>query len=255
MSAIQQQQLYRDPWFPLKQYTAARIALGRTGAAQPLQATLDFKLAHAHARDAVYSLLDKPLLHQQLDDLGVQYMWLHSKAADRHQYLQRPDYGRQLNEDSINKLRGLQSPASDVCITIADGLSATAVNCHAIPLLHCLIPLLRQSGLSVAPICIVEQGRVAVSDETGTILHARLSMILIGERPGLSSPDSLGVYLTYAPARGTTDERRNCISNIRPEGLHYDKAAEKILYLVKEALRLQLSGVQLKDNAGLLDIS
>lgn len=255
MSAIQQQQLYRDPWFPLKQYTAARIALGRTGAAQPLQATLDFKLAHAHARDAVYSIMDKPLLHQQLDDLGLQYAWLHSKAADRHQYLQRPDYGRQLNDDSINRLKGMQSSAADVCITIADGLSATAVNNHAAAVLRCLLPMLQQSGLTIAPVCIVEQGRVAVGDETGSLLHARLSMILIGERPGLSSPDSLGVYLTYAPARGTTDERRNCISNIRPEGLHYNKAAEKILYLVKEALRLQLSGVQLKDNAGLLDIS
>jgi ethanolamine ammonia-lyase small subunit len=140
----------------------------------------------------------------------------------------------------------------DVCINVADGLSATAIKRHALPLLSILIAKLKDAGYVLSPLCIVEQGRVAISDETAEALGARLSLILIGERPGLSSPDSLGVYLTYDPAVGNTDEKRNCISNIGPSALHYAAAADKIMYLVKESLRLQLSGVQLKDNSGLL---
>ncbi|HSF44395.1 MAG TPA: ethanolamine ammonia-lyase subunit EutC, partial [Chitinophagaceae bacterium] len=162
---------------------------------------------------------------------------------DRHQYLQRPDLGRRLNDQYVEELRSL-SGHYDICINVADGLSATAVNKHAIPLLSLLVPAMKLAGWSLAPVCIVEQGRVAVSDETGSLLNARLSIILIGERPGLSSPDSLGVYFTYGPAIGNTDERRNCISNINANGLGYEEAALKIMDLVKESLRLQVSGIK-----------
>lgn len=253
MSGLKKISIQQDPWSSLKEYTAARIALGKTGTALPLKALLDFKLAHAHARDAVYSILNKELFGRELTAMQLPYFVLHSRANTRHKYLQRPDFGRQLHSDSHKQLTTFDSNGYDIAITIADGLSATAVNDHAIPLVKILIPVLQQGNFRVAPICIVEQGRVAVSDETGFLLKAKLSLILIGERPGLSSHDSLGAYLTYEPTIGTTDERRNCISNIRPEGMSVEHAAEKIFYLIKEALRLKLSGVQLKDNMRLLE--
>lgn len=230
-----------DPWHELKAFTAARIALGRTGAAMPLQEVLRFKLAHAHAKDAVYSSLD-------INAFPWEINLLHSKAADRAEYLQRPDKGRQLNEDSR---RSLVPEHTDIAIVLADGLSATAINHHAVPVLTYLYPMLQEKKISCARIQLVEQGRVAIGDEIGELLGVKLVLVLIGERPGLTSPDSLGAYLTWQPRQGLTDEARNCISNIRPEGLSYKMAAEKIYYLINEALRLHLTGVMLKDNYSL----
>ena len=239
-----------DPWAALKEYTAARIALGRTGTAEPLQALLQFRLAHALARDAVYAVLDQQLLLQEIQSLHQAAFLLHSQAANRSEYLQYPDRGRRLHERSIAQLKEFNSTGYDVCLVLADGLSATAINNHSIRVLKLLLPLFESAGFSVAPICVMQEGRVAIGDECGYQLQAKLVAVLIGERPGLSSPDSLGVYLTYQPTPGLTDESRNCISNIRPEGLPYQAAAEKIFYLINESFRLQLSGVGLKDNAG-----
>ncbi len=244
----------QDNWQSLKTFTAARIALGSTGVAMPLKEVLDFKLAHAHARDAVYSLLNETDLVADLEAFQLPIYSLNSKASSRHAYLQRPDFGRQLNEISKKQLENANTAPADVAFIIAEGLSATAINNHANPLLQVLIPLLQQAGFSIAPFSIVHQGRVAIADEIGFLLEAQLSVILIGERPGLSSPDSMGAYLTYNPMVGLTDESRNCVSNIRPEGLGYQAAAEKIFYLINEAFRLQYSGVALKDNTGLLGI-
>lgn len=231
-------EIIADPWHQLKAFTAARIALGRTGTAMPLAEVLRFKLAHAHARDAVYSTLDIAALSDQPWEVNI----LHSKAADRSEYLQRPDKGRQLNE------RSLQAVNTDIGIILVDGLSATAINHHAIPVLNYLYPMLQAKKISCAPVQLVEQGRVAIGDEIGELLGVKLALVLIGERPGLTSPDSLGAYLTWQPRSGLTDEARNCISNIRPEGLPYKLAAEKMFYLINEALRLHLTGIMLKDN-------
>ena len=236
----------KDPWLALNKFTAARIALGRTGVSIPFRENLSFKMAHAFARDAVYTTLDKSLISEGLMELKQPFLLLHSRASDRVQYLQRPDLGRRLDDRSLSMLS--QHPGSyDTCINIADGLSAAAINKHALPLLSLLIPRLISSGISVAPICIIEEGRVAISDETGNALGAKLSIILIGERPGLSTPDSLGVYLTFHPQVGNTDHQRNCISNIGPNGLPYASAADRINYLANESLRIQISGVGLKD--------
>jgi ethanolamine ammonia-lyase small subunit len=243
-------QVQADPWASLKTFTPARIALGRTGTAIPLQEVLQFRLAHAHARDAVYSILDTDALIAQLQQLQLPVNLLHSSAADRQEYLQRPDKGRRLNTISTQTLSTIASNASQnsIAIILADGLSATAINRNAGPLLEILIPMLRSAGITTAPVSIVQQGRVAIGDEIGFLLKAKIVVMLIGERPGLSSPDSLGVYLTYNPQIGLTDEARNCISNIRPEGLSYQAAVNKLFYLIRESMRLQLSGVALKDN-------
>jgi len=239
-----------DPWASLKAFTTARIALGRTGTAIPLQEVLAFKMAHAHARDAVYSRLETSALQEQLQSFHLPVALLHSSAADRYEYLQRPDKGRRLDADSA----ALLTPATsqDVVFILADGLSATAVNVHACPLLQHVLPMLKATGISVGPLCLVRQGRVAIGDEIGALLKAKVTVVLIGERPGLSAADSMGAYITYGPQVGNTDEVRNCISNIREEGLQYPAAAGKIFYLLQEALRLKLSGVALKDNYGLL---
>ncbi|WPV66209.1 ethanolamine ammonia-lyase subunit EutC [Chitinophaga sp. LS1] len=243
----------QDPWASLKAFTTARIALGRTGTAIPLREVLNFRLAHAHARDAVYSALSVNTLQEQLQPFHLPVLLLHSKAGDRHEYLQRPDKGRQLDEDSIALLDKTDSRYlhKDVAIILADGLSATAMNVHTQPLLEVLIPVFKKAGLSLAPICMVQQGRVASGDEAGQILQAKVTLMLIGERPGLSAADSMGAYITFAPKPGITDEARNCISNIREEGLQYEAAAQKILYLIMEAIRLKLTGVALKDNTSL----
>ncbi len=241
-----------DPWAELKHFTAARIALGRTGISIPLKECLQFKLAHAFARDAVYSVLQTEVLTQQLQQFQLPVLQLQSQCTDRNQYLQRPDLGRLLNKASQQQIEETPATEGDIAIIICDGLSATAVNSHAFSLLSLLMPLFNQSSYSIAPITLVQQGRVAIGDEVGSLLKAKMSIVLIGERPGLSSPDSMGAYITYAPQKGLTDERRNCISNIRPEGLDFTSAANKIFYLISEALRLQLSGVGLKDHAGLI---
>ncbi|MCC8407968.1 ethanolamine ammonia-lyase subunit EutC [Mucilaginibacter sp. UR6-1] len=238
----------RSLWDKLKEYTSARIAIGRTGNSIPVQNSLEFKLAHAHARDAVYSKLDVEKLHHELEKHGLPIINLKSKADYREQYLQRPDLGRKIDDDAY-KLLEPHKGNYDIAIIIADGLSATAINQNTSPLLDVLIPAFALAKYSLAPLCLIEQGRVAIGDDVGSILNAKLSLILIGERPGLSAADSMGAYLTYLPKPGLTDESRNCISNIRPQGLPVHLAAEKIFYLIQQSLRRQLSGVQLKDDA------
>jgi ethanolamine ammonia-lyase small subunit len=252
MSSIKKYIVEEDNWQSLKAFTAARIALGRTGSSIPLKETLQFKLAHAHARDAVYSTLNETELINSLEQFNLPIHVLHSKAKDRHEYLQRPDLGRLLTDLSIGHLKD-SANGFDIALILADGLSATAINHHAVPLLQLLMPLLLQSNFSLSPINIVHQARVAIGDEIGSILKAKISLVLIGERPGLSSPDSMGAYLTYQPSIGLTDESRNCISNIRTDGLNYHAAALKVFYLIKESLRLKFSGVSLKDEQGLLN--
>ena len=241
----------QDPLQLLRAFTPARIGLGRTGSGIPLKAFQEFKLAHAHARDAVYSELHVEELGVALQQFNLPVLHLHSAAAYREQYLQRPDLGRKLDEASAEEIKNYHSPC-DVAIIIADGLSATAVNNNTIPLLQLLVPMLSEVKLQLSPITLVKQGRVAIADEIGYKLGAKLSMILIGERPGLSAADSVGAYITYAPKPGLTDESRNCVSNIRPQGLNSAAATKKIAYLIKEAIERKLSGITLKDNEGLL---
>lgn len=242
--------IQEDAWAALRAFTPARIALGRTGAALPLREVLDFRMAHAHARDAVYSLLDAEGLLRDLEPLGLPGYVLHSQAVDRHVYLQRPDLGRKLDAASTARLGDAGgAPAPDLSLIITDGLSATAVNRHAVPLLTLLVPALREAGIRLAPLCLLEQGRVAAGDPIGHLLGARMTVLLIGERPGLSAADSMGTYLTLGPKPGLTDESRNCISNIRPQGLPYPEAAERLLHLIGASMRLGLSGVGLKDQS------
>jgi len=240
----------QDPWSALRQHTAARIGLGRAGAAIPTGETLQFKLAHARARDAVHSIFDPLSLAKKIIVLHSPVMVLQSRARDRSEYLRRPDLGRRLCPESISQLEGLlpvEPPGYDLALVVTDGLSPLAIQRHAEPLLTRFFPHITAN--TVAPLCIVERGRVAIGDEIGHHLRARLVIVLIGERPGLSSPDSMGIYLTHHPRLGLTDESRNCLSNIRPGGLGYAGGAEKLAWLVRESLKRQLSGVHLKEEA------
>jgi len=241
-----------DPWAGLRAFTAARIALGRTGTSVPLREALAFRLAHAHARDAVYSTLDTARLLADLPALGLPVLQVRSQTGTRPQYLQRPDLGRRLAEASRAELAGQAAGPYDLALVLADGLSATALNCHALPLLRRLVPTLQGAGWQLAPLVLAEQARVALADEVGHLLRARLVLVLLGERPGLSAPDSLGAYFTHGPRPGLTDEARNCVSNIRPEGLGYAAAADKLFFLLQASWRRQLSGVALKDETGRL---
>jgi ethanolamine ammonia-lyase small subunit len=226
----------------LRSYTPARIALQSTGVSLATRPLLDFQLAHAQARDAVHAAIDTRMLCDELRRSGMKALSLESQAPDRATYLRRPDLGRRLSADSLAML----TPGEyDVAFVIADGLSALAVERHALRLLRALLPLI--AGWRVAPVCVVQQGRVAVGDAIGEALHAPLAVVLIGERPGLSSPDSLGVYITWGPAKGRKDAERNCISNIREEGLGYAAAAGRLHYYLLEASRLHTTGLALKD--------
>ncbi|MEG0862621.1 MAG: ethanolamine ammonia-lyase subunit EutC [Pseudomonas sp.] len=241
-----------NPWLELRRLTPARIALGRTGTSLPTGAQLDFQFAHAQARDAVHLAFDHQGLRAQLSERQRDSLLLHSAAADRDSYLQRPDLGRRLHPDSAQRLREhtQANPGGvDLAIVVADGLSALAVHRHTLPFLTRFAEQSAAEGWSTSPVILVEQGRVAVADEVGELLGAKMTVILIGERPGLSSPDSLGLYFTYNPKVGLTDAYRNCISNVRLEGLSYGMAAHRLLYLMREACRRQLSGVNLKDEA------
>jgi ethanolamine ammonia-lyase small subunit len=241
-----------NPWLELRRLTPARIALGRTGTSIPTQAQLDFQFAHAQARDAVHLPFDHVGLSSQLAERGRDSLLLRSAAADRHSYLQRPDLGRRLSDESAQALRDHASAnpgGVDLAVVVADGLSALAVHKHTLPFLTRMEEQTHVEGWSLSPVILVEQGRVAVADEIGQLLGAKMVVILIGERPGLSSPDSLGLYFTYNPKVGLTDAYRNCISNVRLEGLSYGMAAHRLLYLMREACRRQLSGVNLKDEA------
>jgi ethanolamine ammonia-lyase small subunit len=240
-----------DPLSFLKAFTRARIAIGSTGTSIPTKQSLQFKLAHAHARDAVYSAMDSEQLADNLMQFNLPVLQLHSRAESRAQYLQRPDMGRLLDEYSINRLTD-QITGDDVVIIIADGLSAMAIHENVLALLQLLVPKLLAAKLKVGPLCLVQQGRVAIGDPIADALNAKLSIVLIGERPGLSAADSMGAYLTYNPKPGLKDNSRNCISNIRPCGLDHAAAADKIFYLVQESFKRKLSGVGLKDNEGLL---
>jgi ethanolamine ammonia-lyase small subunit len=232
----------------LRDYTMARVELGRAGSSVPTRALLDFQLAHAKARDAVHLPLAVNSLALELKQQRLKSITLASAARDRDEYLRRPDLGRRLSPDSREQLAALGGDY-DAAFVIADGLSALAVHRHAVPLLELV---LRDLNWRIAPVAIVEQGRVAIGDEIGEVLGAQMVVVLIGERPGLSSPDSLGAYLTWQPRPGRTDAERNCISNIRAEGLSYAAAAHKLLFLMNESRRLKLSGVRLKENASLI---
>ncbi len=242
-----------NSWQELRQFTPARIALGRVGSSMPTDEVLRFGFAHALAQDAVHLPLDVATLDTALQVAGWQTLHVASRARDRATYLLRPDYGRRLSDASAAALVGHANKSCDLVLVAADGLSALAVQRHTLPLLEALRALLPVAW-SLAPIVIAEQGRVAIGDEIGELLRARIVVVLIGERPGLSSPDSLGIYLTFAPKIGRTDAERNCISNVRPEGLPYDAAAERLVWLLGEAIRAQLTGVGLKDRSDLLEV-
>jgi ethanolamine ammonia-lyase small subunit len=250
----------------LRALTPARVALPRTGITLATGPVLDFQLAHARARDAVHAQLQPASLLAALRSLPTPQppLLLHSQAAGRRIYLQRPDLGRKLDEPSLLKLREAAASsdphpdlapnrANDLAIVLADGLSALAVERHAIPLLQTLLdamPSVSSSPeqLRLTPICVVEQARVAIGDQIAHALHASLLIVLIGERPGLSSPDSLGAYITWQPRPGiTTDAGRNCISNIHAEGLSYPQAAARLLHYIRLARVQQTTGIALKD--------
>lgn len=232
-----------DPWQQLQRYTPARIALGRAGSSLPTQAQLDFQLAHAQARDAVHSRLEPNSLRAALETQGHQVLHLHSAAPDRQHYLMRPDWGRRLSVEALQTLEHYPEKGFDLALVIADGLSAKAVQDHALALIQALKPKLSEWRL--APIIIVEQARVAIGDAIGAALQAQHVAVLIGERPGLSSADSLGIYLTYAPRPGRNDAERNCISNVRPAGLAMADAAEQLYRLLRAARHYRCTGVAL----------
>ena len=228
----------------LRDFTNARVELGRAGDSVPTARLLEVRLAQARARDAVHLRMDSGSLVQEFAGYGWKSVVVQSQATKRDEYLLRPDLGRVLCEKSRDELGGLRLEMP-VVFCVADGLSAAAIHRHAAGLLRELGP--------VSPIVLIEQGRVAIGDDIGELVKAEVCVLLIGERPGLSSPDSLGVYLTYHPKRGRSDAERNCVSNIHDQGLSYEVAARAIFYLIDEARRLKLSGVELKERTGLLN--
>lgn len=237
-----------DPWRDFSTLTAARIALGRAGGSPPTRELLDFGLAHARARDAVWSPFDQGPLVSELEEAGIPLVLLNSAVSSRDQYLRRPDLGRRLSESSREELKRLasQQPACDLSMIISDGLSPQATR-HAVPIVLALRSQLLREGWTISPVAVVRFGRVAVQDEIGQRLGATLSLILLGERPGLGSPDSLGAYLVHHPEVGRTDADRNCVSNIRPEGLPIAQAIDALHFLLTQSRHRKLSGVQLKD--------
>ena len=238
----------QDPWLSLKQYTPARIALGRAGISLPTRASLDFQLAHALARDAVTLPLDFAGLEQRLNLQGYRTLSLQTRAENQSVYLQRPDLGRLLNASALDCLQHSAPVQTDAVVVVADGLSSTAIEHHAEPFLSILLPELQAIGYRLPPVSLVKHGRVAIGDAIAEHYAARLCIVLIGERPGLSSPDSMGIYFTYQARSGiSTDAERNCISNIHNNGLSNRQALKKLLFLIKSSEKLQLSGVNLKD--------
>lgn len=238
-----------NPWQRLSRYTDARIGLGRAGSSLPTARHLDFQLAHARARDAVHLPLDSETMMAALGERFPETLRLSSQARDRGEYLRRPDLGRLLSDESKAQLAAMSVEACDLSIVVADGLSARAIHEHATALLDRLIDPVRERGWHIGPVALVEQARVAVGDPIGEALGARMGLVLIGERPGLSSPDSLGIYFTWRPHSGRRDSERNCISNIRPRGQSFEAATKLLFYLLDEACRREVSGVELKDDS------
>lgn len=242
----------RDSWRRLAAMTPARIALGRAGSGLPTGEVLRFALAHAQARDAVHTPFDAAAVEEGIAALGFETMRLASAAPARDAYLRRPDLGRKLSPESRAMLEARGIGPVDLALVVADGLSSTAVHVQAVPFLAAFKARVAEAGWSIGPVVVASQARVALGDEVGELMKARAVAVLIGERPGLSSPDSLGLYLTFAPRVGRTDAERNCISNVRGEGLSHDLAAFKLAWLLREALARQLTGVSLKDESDLL---
>jgi ethanolamine ammonia-lyase small subunit len=244
-----------ESWGTLRKYTSARIALGRAGHSLPTAAHLEFQLAHAQAKDAVHLPLDTSGVARSIEALGVPTLLLQSGASDRLVYLQRPDLGRQLDFQSRRTLESWtlchpREESFDVAFVVVDGLSALAIHQNSAALIAAMTSRLRSdryASWSIAPIAVVQQGRVAIGDEVGQTLKANAVVVLIGERPGLSSPDSLGIYMTWDPRVGRNDSQRNCISNVRSAGLSVESAAAKLHYLLQRSRFLQISGVALKD--------
>jgi ethanolamine ammonia-lyase small subunit len=233
----------------LRALTPARVGLGRAGASLPTRALLDFTLDHARARDAVHAIFDVPAVAAGLGALGLEAFEVHSRAQGREDYLRRPDLGRRLDQASQQRLADRDVGPCQLAIVIADGLSPSAVNAHAVELVRCLIPQLAADGIEIGQAVVASNARVALGDEIGAVVGARMVVMLIGERPGLSAPDSLGAYLTFAPRIGLTDETRNCVSNIHAAGLGYDEAAFRIAWLVREGFARGITGIELKDES------
>jgi len=234
----------------LRDLTPARVGLGRAGASMPTEALLGFTLDHARARDAVHAGFDVPAVVSGLSGLGVQPVQVSSQVRDRKDYLRRPDLGRALDPASQHLLASHKGGGCRLATVVGDGLSPSAVNAHAVALVRSLVPRLADDGIEIGHAMVATGARVALGDEIGAILGARMIVMLIGERPGLSAPDSLGAYLTFAPGPGVTDAGRNCVSNIHGAGLGYDEAAFKIAWLIREGLAREVTGVALKDESG-----
>ena len=239
--------VYADPWERLREFTDARIALGRTGCSILTDEWLQFSLAHARARDSINMPFERDRIAKALNDINMEAINAESCAADRSVFIRRPDLGRRLSEESRRRLKEMNYPGADVLIVIGDGLSSKAVHKQAVPLIKAFTPYMKELGLSVGPVVLAKGSRVALGDDIAETMHCRLVVMLIGERPGLSSPDSLGIYMTYAPYSGRLESERNCISNVRPEGLSYERAAFKLAWLVEMAFEKNVSGTALKD--------
>ena len=238
-----------DPWSDLKQFTDARIALGRTGCSLLTDDYLQFSLAHARARDTIYMPFESEKVGNRLRQMGLDTLEVSSQASSRSMFLRQPDMGRRLNDASRQQLKDMDYKGADVLLVIGDGLSSKAVNKQAVPLIANFLPYMEELGLTVGPVVLAHESRVALGDDIAEMMHCGLVAILIGERPGLSSPDSLGVYITYKPFAGRLESERNCISNVRPEGLNYERAAFKMAWLVEAAYDLGKSGTALKDKS------
>ena len=234
----------------LRRLTPARVGLGRAGSGMPTDALLAFTLDHARARDAVHAAFDVAALMQGFRALGLEPIEVRSRIRDRKEYLRRPDLGRMLDDGSRHALAARRDAPCALAVVIGDGLSPAAVNTHAVELVRHLVPRLATDAIEIGCTLIASGARVALGDEIGAIIGARMLVMLIGERPGLSTPDSLGAYLTFAPKPGRSDAERNCISNIHGAGLSCDEAASKIAWLVREGLAREVTGVALKDESG-----
>lgn len=256
LSLVPKQDAATDPWAGLRRYTAARIALGRAGGSQRTDTVLDFRVSHARARDAVLAPFDVEAVERGFAAAGLATHRLSTGVADKRTYLVRPDLGRRLDEASRAGLATLAAAwgRRDLVILVSDGLAAQAAERHAIETTVLLASHLTKVGWTLYPVLLAPLGRVKLQDEVGELLGARHSLMLLGERPGLGTPDSLGAYLTHRPRAGCTDADRNCVSNIRPEGFPPAQAARKLAHLLVESARLGVSGVALKDTQGMPEI-